>query len=77
MKYYITIIAILTAGFFALLPSNNVSAANKNDFDPGYIIDDYIFYNSGAMDSGQIQIVITGVRSPRLTGVIQISLTHS
>ena len=55
MKYYITIIAILTAGFFALLPSNNVSAANKNDFDPGYIIDDYIFYNSGAMDSGQIQ----------------------
>ena len=46
---------ILSAGFGALLLAGAASAANKADFNPGNIIDDYVFYNSNSMDAGQIQ----------------------
>jgi len=55
MKYFLALVAVLAAGFFTLLPSEDANAANKNDFNPGYIIDDYVFYNAWAMDSSQIQ----------------------
>lgn len=55
MKYFITIVAIFIVGFFTLLPSTDTHAANGSDFNPGYIIDDYVFYNAGTMDAGQIQ----------------------
>lgn len=45
-------IALTGAIFFTPSQAN---AANAADFDPGYIIDDYVFYNSNAMDANQIQ----------------------
>ena len=50
-----TITLALVAILASLLIANNVSAANKNDFNPGRIIDDYVFYNSDAMSTQQIQ----------------------
>ena len=44
----------LTISAFALTPQE-ASAANAADFNPGYIVDDYIFYNSNALNDGQIQ----------------------
>lgn len=54
---------IIKSTFFALLLmsismamiAGTAQAADKKDFDPGYIIDDYVFYNSSAMDVNQIQ----------------------
>lgn len=55
MKYLVAIIFALTLGFVTLGVSQNVNAADKNDFNAGNIIDDVVFYNSNAMNSSQIQ----------------------
>lgn len=44
------ILGVTTLGF-----GQDASAANRSDFNPGYIIDDFVFYNSNAMDAPQIQ----------------------
>lgn len=56
MKYLLSItlaLAVSALGIFILPQSAN--AANKSDFNPGYIIDDAVFYNSGAINATQIQ----------------------
>ncbi len=47
------VLAFAVLGIFLLPQASH--AANKNDFDPGYIVDDAVFYNSGAMTTAQVQ----------------------
>lgn len=47
-----TLLAIVAV---ATLQAHLTSAASASDFDPSYIIDDYVFYNSNAMSADQIQ----------------------
>jgi hypothetical protein len=47
-----TVLAIVAVATLQVHPT---SAANASDFNPGYIIDDYVFYNSNAMNADQIQ----------------------
>lgn len=43
---------------FRAAPSLLVHAADASNFDPGRIIDDAVFYNSGSMTAAQIQIFL-------------------
>lgn len=59
-KFIISSLIALALGITGVMSfSQPTHAANAADFDPGYIIDDYVFYNSGAMDSNQIQNFLT------------------
>lgn len=51
------LVPILLSSFAlsALLPASNASAVSGSSFDPGQIIDDIVFYNSGSMSSSDIQ----------------------
>ncbi|KAA9111243.1 LGFP repeat-containing protein [Microbacterium rhizomatis] len=57
------IVAVLIAALcIAILPATAppASAANAADWDPGYIIDDAIFYDSNAMTAPDIQTFLNG-----------------
>lgn len=51
----VILVAAIVTGSALLRNDNTVSAANANDFNPGRIIDDAVFYNSSALDASQIQ----------------------
>lgn len=56
MKYVLSIVfalAVSVLGIFVL--PQETDAADKSDFNPGHIIDDAVFYNSGSMSATQIQ----------------------
>lgn len=57
MKKYapFVILVAIFATIGTVATSQATQAANKSDFNPGYIIDDSIFYNSLSMDPSQIQ----------------------
>ncbi len=56
MRKAIFIVLTLLIGVAGIyFASTEVSAANKADFKPGNIIDDFVFYNSQSMDENQIQ----------------------
>lgn len=52
MIFAATLLAVIASTTIQVQPTN---AANASEFDPGYIIDDYVFYNSNAMNVDQIQ----------------------
>ena len=55
-KFKLSLAAVLLAIMATFTLQNTTTyAANAADFDPGYIIDDYVFYNSNAMNVDQIQ----------------------
>lgn len=49
---FVLAMAVLTP---VTAPTQSASAANAGDWDPGFIIDDAVFYNSSAMTAPQIQ----------------------
>ncbi len=55
MKYLKIALLAFILGITSLAITDNTYAADREDFNPGYIIDDFVFYNSNAMDTAQIQ----------------------
>ena len=53
MKKFLLLSGLIFLSSFLLIAP--ASAANKEDFNAGRIIDDYVFYNSNSMNSSQIQ----------------------
>lgn len=51
----VVLILFLFAASFLLLSHSKVSALSNSDFNPGRIIDDGTFFNSGTMNADQIQ----------------------
>jgi hypothetical protein len=59
-KTLIVTMAIAVSGIGLLLHANTVHAVSATDFQPGHIIDDAVFYNSGSFASAQaVQDFIT------------------
>lgn len=50
-----TAIALVASILSVVAPAQRAEAANANDFNPGYIISDKAFFNSGAMNASSIQ----------------------
>lgn len=48
----------------AIAPSAPVQAADIRDFDPGYLISDYLFYNTAAMTEAEIQAFLLSKGDP-------------
>lgn len=46
---------MFASGIAFALPVKSTSALSGGDFNPGYIIDDTVFFSGNAMDTGQIQ----------------------
>lgn len=53
----VAVLAVVVAAAALLigLPGERAAAANAADWDPGYIIDDAVFYDSAGMSAGQVQ----------------------
>jgi hypothetical protein len=47
--------AVLIAGPFGITSAQPASAASAADFNPGYIVSDAVFFNTGSMNPDQIQ----------------------
>lgn len=59
----VVLIASLVLGFFSAITTTateSASAANASDWDPGYIIDDALFYDSTSMSASDIQSFLDG-----------------
>jgi hypothetical protein len=56
MKLFSTLtLGLLFLGIASAIPSQDTRALSGSDFNPGYIIDDAVFYNDNALDAGSIQ----------------------